>query len=170
MFRTPWRLSGNHLYVAYGGSATNDTVAEYDVTTGNPVPGFTSPTGLQGPSGLAVSGNDLYVACQNDNTLREFDATTGAAVPGFIEPGNLGTPGCIAVSPMTNIKWLPLSNAHWDTPANWDLQGTPDSTSNVYITPTVALMVTGPAALDHRELFNHRFRNRHRTTLFATRW
>ena len=37
-------------------------------------------TGLGGPSGLASSGNTLFVANQGSGTVDEYDATTGATI------------------------------------------------------------------------------------------
>ena len=44
-------VSGNDLYVA---NFDNNTVGEYDATSGALIAGWTSPTGLNGPVGLAV--------------------------------------------------------------------------------------------------------------------
>jgi DNA-binding beta-propeller fold protein YncE len=43
-------------------------------------PNFVDPLLLQGPTGLAVVGNSLYVANAFSNTITEFNATTGALV------------------------------------------------------------------------------------------
>src|SRR5947209_11846693 len=63
-----------------------NTVGEYDATTGAPVAGFAPITGLSTPTGLALSGNKLYVASQHTNstgTIGVYDAKTGAAIAGF---------------------------------------------------------------------------------------
>lgn len=72
---------GNILFVgnAVGGGAGNGFVGAYNTLTGTPVPGF-SLTGLTFPSGIAVSGNNLFVASNTNGTVGEYDATTGAEI------------------------------------------------------------------------------------------
>ena len=57
------------LYVA---NQDSNTVGEYDATTGAAIPGWTSPSGLNNPEGLALSGNTLYVSNYLDNTVGKY--------------------------------------------------------------------------------------------------
>jgi glucose/arabinose dehydrogenase len=54
-------------------------VGEYDATAGAAIsPSFI--TGLTNPYGLALSGNNLFVANTNGVRVGEYDATTGAVI------------------------------------------------------------------------------------------
>lgn len=87
-------ISGNALYVTLIGfpNQTNQLEA-IDLTTGLPLAGFTTITGLN-PAGDAVLGNDLYVT--NNNTVEEFNAATGALINSNLVSG-LNTPSGLAV-------------------------------------------------------------------------
>ena len=88
-------LSGNTLYVSdQGGSSVN----AYDATTGAPVAGFTPPSSLGNPWGLAVSGNTLYVSYVYSNTVLAFDATTGAPITSYPSPAGLNGPTGLSIS------------------------------------------------------------------------
>ena len=83
-------ISGNNLYIGNLGSVPpgDPVIGEYDATTGAQIAAFNvpigGPDGPNFPTGLAIAGNDLYVADGGgDNTIREFDATTGAAIAGW---------------------------------------------------------------------------------------
>lgn len=78
-------LSGNNLYVGYGAGT-----ARYDATTGAAIP-FSSPI-IGGSLGVAISGDNLYVAFAGAGNVSEFDATTGAPITSF------GTSGSITVN------------------------------------------------------------------------
>ena len=83
-------MSGNDLFVTsyLGPGLIGPMVGEYDATTGAAInPSFI--TGLNGATGLAVSGNDLFVLNEGSGlgtgTVGEYNATTGAALnAGFI--------------------------------------------------------------------------------------
>jgi len=91
-------ISGNSLYVVNAG---NDTMGEYDATTGAPIAGFTSPIQLSDPVSIAVSGNDLFVANWGIS-LSEYNATTGAMMNASFIPETPGlnstTVNMVAVS------------------------------------------------------------------------
>jgi sugar lactone lactonase YvrE len=64
------------------------SVNALNATTGAPLAGFNTITGLGNPAGLALSGNNLYVAQQSTNTISVYNATTGASIaPNFITTG-----------------------------------------------------------------------------------
>jgi hypothetical protein len=69
-------VKNNHLFVSiYDGSPAR--VAEYNATTGALINNsFITTVGE--PWGIAVIGNTLFVASQNQGIIYEFDATTGA--------------------------------------------------------------------------------------------
>ena len=54
-------------------------VGEYNATTGAVI-NANFITGLNGPVGLALSGNNLFVANFGGGTVGEYNATTGAAI------------------------------------------------------------------------------------------
>ncbi len=58
---------------------SNGTVAVYDAVTGGVV-NASFITGLNSPLGLAISGNNLFVANFGSGTVGEYDATTGATI------------------------------------------------------------------------------------------
>jgi hypothetical protein len=65
------------LYVSEVGGTFK--VGEYNATTGAAI-NANFITGLNYPTGLAVSGNILFVASRNRGTVEEYNATTGAAI------------------------------------------------------------------------------------------
>ena len=69
---------------------TSTRWANTNTTTGAAInPDFI--TGLDTPTGLALSGNNLFVANEGNGTVGEYNATTGAAInPDFIS-GSLPT-------------------------------------------------------------------------------
>jgi PKD domain len=75
--------SGNTLFVSdfYFG-----TVGEYGAGTGNPIhpiqPGFIMGLPTLGPVGLALSGNNLFVA-NSHGTVSKYDASKGTLIPSF---------------------------------------------------------------------------------------
>jgi hypothetical protein len=74
-----WPMPRNvcaQLYVAQNFSGI---VGEYDAKTGAAI-NNSFITGLQGPSGVALSGSTLFVANANNNTVNTYDAKTGAAI------------------------------------------------------------------------------------------
>jgi WD40 repeat protein len=87
-------LSGNNLFV----STNSGTVGLYNASTGAAI-NSSFITGLNSPLGLAISGNNLFVANFGNGTVGEYNATTGAAInPSFIT--GLSSPVSIAVRPV----------------------------------------------------------------------
>ena len=56
-------------------------------------------SGLTGPQGLTVYGNNLYVT--DHGTVKGFDATTGAVLAGFTTITGLSSPCDIVVTPQS---------------------------------------------------------------------
>jgi len=54
---------------------TNGIVGEYNASNGNSIQ--TLVTGLNDPLGVAVAGNNLYVASQGSGIVGEYNATNG---------------------------------------------------------------------------------------------
>ena len=72
------------LYVTSRPGSGAGVVSEYDASTGKVI-NANFITGLDGPDGLAVLGNTLFVANQGIGTVGKYDAKTGAAIsPNFI--------------------------------------------------------------------------------------
>jgi len=71
------------------------SVGEYDATTGAAISSFTPITGLNAPSGLAVSGTDLFVSNFGASTVGEY-TTSGATINASLIKG-LSGPGGLAV-------------------------------------------------------------------------
>jgi hypothetical protein len=87
LWAMPRSANAQQLYV--GQYDVTNTVGEYSATTGAVNTNFSTITGLNGPAGLALSGNDLFVANYgggSGTTVGEYDATTGGAAinPSFI--------------------------------------------------------------------------------------
>lgn len=71
-------VSATTLYVV---NYDAGSLAAFNLATGAAVAGFTPITGLNDPSGgVALYGNDLFVADTYDNIVGEYDATTGLAI------------------------------------------------------------------------------------------
>jgi len=95
------------LFVTDRNEESSGTVGKYDAETG-----FTINrhfiTGLHSPTGLAVTGNTLFVANTADGTVGKYDANTGAAInAGFIT--GLGEPVGLAVNDNTLFVASPNS-------------------------------------------------------------
>jgi hypothetical protein len=87
------------LFVTDRNEDGGGTVAEYDGNTGVTINRHFI-TGLMGPTGLAVTGNTLFVANTTGGTVGKYDATTGGAVnAGFIT--GLEEPNALAVKENT---------------------------------------------------------------------
>lgn len=65
-------------------SATIGVPFSYQIAATNGPSGY-GDTGLNGPGGTAVFGNDIFVVVQGNNAIGEYSATTGAAInPNYI--------------------------------------------------------------------------------------
>jgi DNA-binding beta-propeller fold protein YncE len=71
------RTARAQLYVTQG--STGGIVSKYNATTGALIKAHFI-TRLNGPTGLAVSGTDLFVAIETGNKVGKYNATTGAAI------------------------------------------------------------------------------------------
>lgn len=79
-----WTASKSAYAQMYISDFSDGRVSEYNPTTGLAIDA-NFMTGLQGPSGLALAGNRLFVASAGSGNVGEYDATTGAAInPDFI--------------------------------------------------------------------------------------
>lgn len=72
---------------------SDDTIGEFDATTGAPVAGFTPIAEDYGA--FTLFGNDLYVTNGSANEVNGYNATTGAPIAGFTSPSNLDGPAAI---------------------------------------------------------------------------
>lgn len=70
------------IYVSNYADGNHGTVGAYDATSGSSVSTFTSPAGINVPFGLAVSGNNLYIATEGTdyNGVGIYNATNGGAI------------------------------------------------------------------------------------------
>jgi hypothetical protein len=82
----------NTLFVS-----VQNNVAAYNITTGSLISSSFVSGNLGYASGLAVSGNSLFVAAQSLNTIGEYDAVSGATVNSSLVTG-LSSPTGIAIS------------------------------------------------------------------------
>jgi hypothetical protein len=82
----------NTLFVS-----VENNVAAYNITTGSLISSSFVSGNLGPASGLAVSGNSLFVASQSLNTIGEYDAVSGATVNSSLVTG-LSSPTGIAIS------------------------------------------------------------------------
>ena len=82
-------VSGDSFYVG----KAHTGVGRYDVTTGAPATGWTSPGVMHFPYGLAVSGNRLYISNYDTNTVGVYNATTGAVLTTSLISGLSGPVG-----------------------------------------------------------------------------
>ena len=115
----------------------NDTVGEYDATTGTAIVGWTSPSGLRDPLALAVSGNNLYVVSNffsGPSTVGKYDATTGATIAGFTSPSGLHEPPLVVSG---NNLYLVTDNT----------VGSYDATTGAAINANLITGLNGPDAL-----------------------
>lgn len=95
---SPISSRGQDLYVTnyYG-----NTVSAFNAQTAQGVPGFTPPGSLRNPSGIAISGSDLYVIGSGNSgggVIREYDLNTGAQNTDFTSPTNLNEAEGLAAS------------------------------------------------------------------------
>ena len=92
-----WAMPGTARGQIFETNGGNNTIGEYNATTGATVNASLVSAGLNGPAGIAVSGGNLFVANENTGTIGEYNATTGATVNSALISG-LDQPQGIAVS------------------------------------------------------------------------
>jgi len=92
----------NTLFVS-----VQNNVAAYNITTGSLISSSFVSGNLGPASGLAVSGNSLFVAAQSLNTIGEYDAVSGATVNSSLVTG-LSSPTGIAISSVPEPSALSL--------------------------------------------------------------
>jgi hypothetical protein len=68
---------GGNLFVANIG---NNTIGEYNATTGATINSSFISSGLNMPEGIAFLGGNLFVTNAGGNTIGEYNATTGATI------------------------------------------------------------------------------------------
>src|SRR4029450_11508444 len=76
----------------------NDTIGEYNATTGATINSSFISSGLNDPRGIALSGGDLFVTNAVGNTIGEYNATTGATINSSFISSGLNVPVGIVVS------------------------------------------------------------------------
>lgn len=64
--------------------STGARVGTWELTTdisGNDASGWTNPTGISAPTGVAVDGSgNVYVTSNGQGTVKEYDGTSGSAI------------------------------------------------------------------------------------------
>ena len=95
-FQHPWSmaLSDTALFVAEHQFNTS-TIGKFDPVTGTASTNWISPTGVRLPSGLALSGNTLYIADAVSARIGQYDATTGATINANFITGLAGPYGLL---------------------------------------------------------------------------
>jgi hypothetical protein len=82
------------LYVAQEG---NTTIGKYKSSTGATIDNSFIMVGLNGPAGLALSGETLYVANSGNSTIGKYSAKTGDPININLISAGLTTPKAIAI-------------------------------------------------------------------------
>src|SRR4029077_583979 len=89
-------LSGGNLFVT---NFNNNTIGEYNATTGATINSSFISSGLSSPVGIALFGGNLFVTNIGNNTIGEYNATTGATInSSFISTGLNGPIGIVVSS------------------------------------------------------------------------
>src|SRR5438046_2008011 len=65
------------IFVTNGG---NNTIGEYNATTGATINSAFISSGLSGPQGIALSGGNLFVANFNNDTIGSYNISTVATI------------------------------------------------------------------------------------------
>jgi WD40 repeat protein len=76
----------------------NNTIGEYNATTGATINSSFISSGLSFPFGIALSGGNLFVANVFNSTIGEYNATTGATINSSFISSGLNGPEGIALS------------------------------------------------------------------------
>jgi hypothetical protein len=112
------RSARAQLYVSQIGPLPNTgNVEEYNAITGAAI-NANFITRLNGPAGLALSGNNLFVANDFSTTVGAYDASTGVAInPSFIT-GLSGAFGLLVkhhtlLGAGLVIEEVPADQGHW---------------------------------------------------------
>src|SRR5215469_12867135 len=96
------RSAQAQIYVTQVDFTFTGSVSAFDVSSGKslapPAGNFTPIAGLHTPTGLAVSGNNLFVANRGDGTVGVYDSRTGAPnnpqlITGLKQPTGLAFTG-----------------------------------------------------------------------------
>jgi PQQ-like domain/PEP-CTERM motif len=96
---------GNSLYVVTSGYTAVGAggVGQYNLTTGAAI-NANFITGLN-PSGLAFSGNDLFLSSFSGNTVGEYNATTGTAINANFIKGLISPEGLLVAAVPEPSTW-----------------------------------------------------------------
>jgi outer membrane protein assembly factor BamB len=113
-------LSGTTLYVGSDGTE----IDTYDATTGAKIK-VPFISGIGSISGLALSGNVLYVSDRSARKVDEYDASTGVLNTSFSVVG--GAPYCLAVygGDIFVVQWGPAAPGLGGQISKYSLTGTP---------------------------------------------
>jgi hypothetical protein len=97
LWAAPSALRAQTLYVA---DFDTSKISAFNATTGNAISTFSSPGGLNYPTGLAIWGDILYIGNDgsNPNTVEAYDLDTGTPLPGFSTITGVNDPVALAVS------------------------------------------------------------------------
>ena len=79
-----WDASDDTIFMS---PDLSDTVYHYD-QAGNQLNSFLSPTGCPDQSGIAVSGSNLFLACDGDLVIFQVDKANGNVITSFPSAGN----------------------------------------------------------------------------------
>jgi len=75
----------------------NNTIGEYNATTGATINSSFISSGLSNPRGIVLSGGNLFVANRGNDTVGEYNATTGATINSSFISSGLNNPAGIVV-------------------------------------------------------------------------
>lgn len=76
----PWALTIDNTGKLYTTLYTGGNVAEYDTKNNTLVSSALTTLGMSFPTGLALQGNNLFVASQGSQRISQYDATTGSLI------------------------------------------------------------------------------------------
>ena len=76
----------------------NNTIGEYNATTGATINSSFIFSGLNSPQGIAISGGNLFVTNFLNSTIGEYNATTGATINSSFISSGLNRPFGIVVT------------------------------------------------------------------------
>jgi WD40 repeat protein len=95
LYLIPATGSGGIIFVT---NFANNTIGEYNATTGATINSSFISAGLDLPGGIALFGGNLFVANSGNDTIGVYNATTGATINSSFISSGLNGPIGIALS------------------------------------------------------------------------
>jgi len=104
--------SGQYLWVVGGVNAPSGAICKFNIDTGANALGFRRALilGLNYPTTIALSGDNLFVASPADGTIGKYNASTGATINASFISGLKGSVSGIATVPSSPSATSTMSN------------------------------------------------------------